>query len=156
MRKFILVLILLTGVGLVMYITSLLPTPSSSPPKITPIPAPLPYKKEVDFKATFTIITNGITRSFIHSKYHNKSSDVYITADNPTIVHAKKEGITWQNFFDTLPMKLTKECLTTGDGEVLCDKKGGSLKFFLNGIEDKDLLDREIEPGQKALITYFT
>lgn len=50
-------------------------------------------------------------------------------------------------------MKLTKECLITGDGEKLCNTNG-TLTFYLNEIEDKDLLDREIKEGDKILIEY--
>lgn len=51
-------------------------------------------------------------------------------------------------------MKLTKQCLTTGDGETYCDGKNGSLKFYLNDIEDEDFLEREIKAGDKALIKF--
>ena len=108
----------------------------------------------VEKTATFTIITDNIVRNFNASKYHNQSQDVFINADNPATVYVKKEGITWSDFFAALPMKLTKECLITGDGETLCDKKQGILKFYLNNKEDKDLLDKEIRQGDKALIQF--
>ncbi len=120
-------------------------------------------KKEVNIKASFTMVTDNITRSFKNSKYHNKSADVFIakqetegliTSDDPTIVHVKKEGITWDDFFKTLPMKLTKDCLITGDGERLCDKENGTLKLFLNEKQEKNLLDKEINEGDKALIKF--
>lgn len=118
-------------------------------------PTPAPTPEVINITASFTIITGNITRSFKAGKYHNRSLGVYITADDPTIIHVTKEGITWDDFFKTLPMKLTKDCLTTGDGETLCDGKNGSLKFFLNDIEDKNLLDREIKEGKKALIKFI-
>ena len=127
-------------------------------PQITSqTPTPTPFSEEkVNIKATFTIITGNITRNFKAEKYHNLSDDVYITADNPTLIHVKKAGITWDDFFKTLPMKLTKDCLTTGDGETFCDKKDGSLKFYLNDIEDNNLLDKEIKDDDKALIRFTT
>lgn len=127
-----------------------------------PIPTPTfldekvdPDSIGVDIKASFAIMTGNIERSFKAEKYHNLSPDVYIEASDPTVVHVKKAGITWDDFFKTLPMKLTKECLTTGDEETFCEGKGGSLKFFLNDIEDKDLLDKEIKEGDKALIKFI-
>ncbi len=124
-------------------------------PQITPqAPTPTPFSEEkVNIKATFTIITGNITRSFKAEKYHNLSPDVYIEASDPNIVHVTKTGITWNDFFKTLPMKLSKDCLVTGDGENLCSDKG-SLKFYLNDVEDKDLLDKEIRDDDKALIIY--
>lgn len=126
--------------------------------QISPLPSPSPLPSQVQEKvnaqASFTIITDNITRSFKAEKYHNRSPNVFIQSDNPTVVHVKKQGVTWQNFFDTLPMKLTRDCLTSGDGETYCNGKGGSLKFFLNNLETPDLLDREIKHGDKILIKF--
>ena len=108
----------------------------------------------VNIKASFTIVTNNITRSFKAEKYHNRSSNVYIESVDSTIVHVKKSGITWDDFFKTLPMKLTKDCLITGDGETLCVGANGTLKFYLNNIETPNLLDKEIRDGDKLLINF--
>jgi len=119
-----------------------------------PTPPPAIQKENTNITASFTIITGSITRSFTNPKYHNQSPDVYIQADNPSIVYAKKTGITWDDFFKTLPMKLSKDCLITGDGETLCDGKNGALKFYLNDLETPDLLDREIKQNDKILIKF--
>lgn len=126
----------------------------TSPSSIQPTPSPAQSSEKVNIKASFTIITGGITRSFKAEKYHNLSPDVYIDASDPNIVHVTKKGITWDDFFKTLPMKLTKDCLTTGDGETFCDGKNGSLKFFLNEIEDKVLLEKQIREEDKVLIKF--
>lgn len=118
------------------------------------IPTPTPTPKQVDIRAKFTIITGAITRSFKAEKYHNQSPDVFITAEDPTTIHVKKKGIIWDDFFRTLPMKLTKECLTTGDGETFCDGQDGSLRFYLNGSEDQNLLEKEIRENDHALIKF--
>lgn len=110
--------------------------------------------EKVNITASFTIITDRVTRSFKAGKYHNKSPDVFITSGDPSIVYVKKRGITWNDFFKSLPMKLTKECLTTGDGETFCDGKSGTLMFYPNDIEDKDLLDKEIKQGDSILIKF--
>lgn len=110
--------------------------------------------KEVDIQATFQIVTGSITRNFSNPKYHLQSPDVFIQKDNPAVVHVKKTGITWSDFFATLPMKLTKDCLITGDGETLCTENGKTLKFYLNENEEPDLLDKEIKNGDKILIKY--
>src|SRR3989344_519341 len=143
-------------VSLIVILFGVLLLSKSSPPKQLPIDNPIPSPsaaiQDVDFQATFTIITDNITRSFKNPKYHNKSPDVFITLDNPSVVNVKKAGITWGNFFDTLPMKLTKDCLITGDGERLCDNENGSLKFYLNETEDKNLLNKKIQNNDQALI----
>lgn len=111
--------------------------------------------QEANIKASFTIITVNITRSFSAEKYHNQSSDVYIENPDPTIVNVKKIGITWDDFFKTLPMKLTKDCLTTGDGETFCNGTNGTLKFYLNDVETPDFLDRKIKDRDRGLIKFL-
>lgn len=145
---------LITGILLIIILTAvgyfLIPKKAEAPEKISETVQP----QNTEQTATFTIITNQITRSFTAEKYHNKSEDVFINADNPSVVYVKKEGIKWSDFFSTLPMKLSHSCLVTGDGESLCDGKQGILKFYLNGKEDKNLLDKEINQNDKALIQF--
>lgn len=136
-------------------------SPFQSPSSLTPESA---FESEIkptetqpqtaNITASFTIRTDNITRSFRDEKYHNQSKDVFIIAQNPNAVHVIKNGITWSDFFATLPMKLTKECLITGDGETLCDGQQGTLQLYLNGIEDEDLLDREIKNIDTVLILF--
>ncbi|MBI4009511.1 hypothetical protein HY357_04705 [Candidatus Roizmanbacteria bacterium] len=110
--------------------------------------------KVVDHKASFAIFTHGTFRIFTAAMYHNLSEDVFIQADNPNIVHVKKAGTTWDDFFKTLPFKLTKSCLTTGTGETFCNGQNGTLRFYLNGVKTDNLLDTEIQNGDKTLISF--
>ena len=118
-----------------------------------PSPSPTTVGQETEISAFFTVTTGSIIRNFSAQKYHNQSPEVYIEASNPTVVHVKKPSITWDAFFKTLPMKLTKDCLMTGDGEKLCNDSG-TLQFFLNDIEEPNLLERQIKQGDKAKILY--
>lgn len=140
---------MLSFLGLILFNKSQTQQPSALIPSLTP------QNEKVNIKASFAIITGNITRSFKAEKYHNQSPDVFIESLDPNIVHVKKIGITWDDFFKTLPMKLTKNCLTTGDAETLCSGKGGTLKFYLNDIETPYLLDKEIRDRDKALIKFI-
>jgi len=109
----------------------------------------------VDIKASFLIFTNGTKRTFADTMYHNLSNDVYIeSALNPTIVNVTKSGITWNDFFKTLPFELDTECLVTGTGQKFCDGNQEKLTFYLNGVEESSLLQKEIQSGDQALITF--
>ncbi|MBI2598910.1 hypothetical protein HYW40_01710 [Candidatus Curtissbacteria bacterium] len=123
----------------------------STPGAVT---APAAQQEKVDFQASFEIYTDGLKRNFTSPKYHNNSEDVFISAENPSIVNVKRADITWGDFFNTLPMKLTTDCLTTGDGEVLCNNQTKSLKFFINEIETPNFLNEKIKSGDKAQIIY--
>ncbi len=113
-----------------------------------------PVPDVVNKQASFAIFTKGTFRVFTATMYHNLSEDVYIQQDNPNIILIKKSGVTWNDFFKTLPFSLTKNCLTTGTKETFCTNQNDALKFYLNGVKDDDLLETEIQDGDKALITY--
>ena len=108
----------------------------------------------VDKQASFAIFTNGTFRIFTATMYHNLSENVYIEASNPNIVRVKKTNITWNDFFSTLPFKLSQDCLTTGTNETFCTGSSGTLKFYLNGEEKPEVLNLVIESGDKLLVTF--
>lgn len=105
-------------------------------------------------QASFAIFTNGTFRVFTASMYHNLSEDVFIEASNPNIIKIKKAGTTWNDFFSTLPLKITNDCLITGTKETFCSNKDYSLKFYLNGERKTQILDQVIQDRDTLLITY--
>ena len=107
-----------------------------------------------EYKAEFEIITNGTARIFTDPKYHSLSPNVYIEKENPNAVIVKTENIKWSDFFATLPMKLDKNCLTTGTGQTFCTGNGKYLKFFINGIENPTALDETIKNNDSLQITF--
>jgi len=129
---------------------------SSSKPKVEPktIATPPQIKQETGTKAAFAIFTNGTFRIFTASMYHNLSADVYIEPSNPNIVNVKKANITWDDFFKTLPMKLTHDCLTTGTGQTFCTKGNQTLKFYIKGRLDANALDQIINAGDQLLVSF--
>ncbi len=125
-------------------------TTTSSPQKLTD-------EEKIDFQASFAIFSDGLFRDFSAAMYHNRSADVFIAAPNSNVIRITKKGISWNDFFSSMPspFKLTKDCLITGTGQDFCtSKSGGSLKFYLNGVKSENLLDLEINDIDKVLITY--
>lgn len=121
----------------------------------TPPPAPTPQIQEaIDVKASFAIFTNGTFRVFTAAMYHNQSDDVFIEPTSPNIIHVKKAEITWGNFFATLPMKLTHDCLTTGTGQTFCTSGTQTLKFYINGEPSNAALGQPINEGDQLLVSY--
>ena len=120
----------------------------------TPVMEMLDHGNPVRKRASFAIFTNGTLRVFTASMYHNLSKDVYIEGDNPTEVIITKEGITWDDFFSTLPLKLTSECLTAGTGETYCTNESKSLKFYINGERKDNILEVVINEGDRLLISF--
>ncbi len=106
--------------------------------------------------ANFEIYTLGTKRIFTDSKYHNRSEDVYIKADDPSKIYVKGADVKWSDFFNSLPspMKVTKECLTTGTNQQFCSDTNQKLKFILNDIETPNVLDLKIQDNDKLIIRY--
>lgn len=113
-----------------------------------------PSPKEIRFNAYFAIFTNGTFRLFNDEKYHNKSLDVFIEKTNVNKVVVKKSNVTWNDFFKTLPMSLKKECIITGTGQEFCNTATHSLKFYINGRMDENVLEKQIKENDKLLVSY--
>lgn len=103
-------------------------------------------------KAAFGIFTNSTFRIFSDPRYLNQSDEVFM--DEASVVTVKKEGITWNDFFKTLPMELTKDCLTTGTGQVFCSSNDEKLRFFVNGKEDPEALNKIIKEDDRLLVSF--
>lgn len=110
--------------------------------------------KSVNYKANFLIYTNGTLRIFTDSRYHNQSDEVFINSDLPNQVTVLKDGTTWRDFFNTLPMKLEESCLITGTEQTFCNNNEFILQFYINGIRNQKALDEIINDKDKLLITY--
>lgn len=66
----------------------------------------------------------------------------------------KIEGITWEDFFKTLPFKLGKDCLITGTKQTFCTNNTHTLKFYINAKLDPEALERQLNDGDQLLISY--
>lgn len=109
-----------------------------------------------EYTATFVIFTNGTFRVFTDAMYHNLSEDAFITAESPNTVNVTAQDVTWNDFFQSLPLTLTDQCLKTGTGEEFCNEGSRALRFYLNGELAGDFLSRRIRPGDRALVTFGT
>lgn len=125
----------------------------STPISVSPTPTPA-ISQTTNKQAKIAIYTNGTLRIFTDPRYHNKSKDVYIEVGNPYVIQVKKAGITWGDFFVTLPMKVTTTCLITGTGQEFCNNETHTLKFYINNKEVPDALSKEIHSQDKLLISY--
>lgn len=112
------------------------------------------HTEDANFTASFEIYTKGTKRIFTAAMYHNLSDDVYIEASDPSVIHVERDGVTWGEFFGTLPFSLSEECLATGTGQEFCDGDGGELKFFLNGEGVSGVLGREIGEGDELQVIF--
>lgn len=153
MQKLTIVLVVLAAIGFGSWYFFSQKNPSSPSAIPTPPFAASPTVS-LPFTAHFLIFTDGTRRVFTDSRYHNLSSDIYISPEKPNSVMVNKANITWDGFFATLPMKLTKDCLTTGTGQNFCSNNSRQLMFYINGESAPDALSRPINPGDRLLVSF--
>lgn len=126
---------------------------SNKPGKQNSLVATSSAAQSLEFNAKFAIYTDSFKRSFTKSMYHNLSKDAYISPKDVETVIVSKNGTTWQEFFDSLPLQITTACLVTGDNERLCNTADKSVKFFLNNQRIYSL-EVAIKPDDRLLISY--
>lgn len=127
---------------------------SKVPVAQSPLPTGTPQPTPTNHTAKFLIYTNGTERVFSDSRYHNLSTDLFIASDSPNLIQVKKPNITWGDFFNSLPMELTPDCLTTGTKQTFCTKGNMTLKFYINGERVSNFLNRVINPNDRALVSF--
>jgi len=110
--------------------------------------------EKLPYTAQFEIYTRGTLRTFNQSMYLNQSEKVYIKAGDSSRVYVNASGITWQDFFDTLPFSVSYDCLITGDGEKLCSDQEHQLTFILNGTTNANVLNQVIQPKDELVVEY--
>jgi hypothetical protein len=108
-----------------------------------------------EFTANFEIYTLGTKRIFTLPMYHNQSADVFIEVNDPSLIQVKRDGVTWNEFFETLPFSLTKECLITGTKQTLCTNDNYELRFILNSVYEPNSLDLPISENDYLVVEYI-
>lgn len=116
-----------------------------------------PSPKPIHIHAAFLVFSNSTYRPFTNPKYHERRTEVHLNASNPRVIHIHAGGITWRDFFDSMPspMKVSADCLIAGTGEKFCNQGNKILKFYLKGErKDASILSREIKDGDRFLMSY--
>ncbi len=91
---------------------------------------------------------------FISDEEDELSENVHMHGERENVVHVHREGTTWREFFDSLGFELTDACLTTPEGEQLCNSEAERLSFVLNGVKLDALAFQDITDIDRALISY--
>lgn len=147
-------LIIVCVIGLIIYLKQSQKYTLQTNIQSSPTPVLINTPTPANFTASFEIYTLGTKRIFTDTKYHALSSDVYITAENPSVIYVKKEGVRWFDFFETLPMKLEKDCIVTGTMQTFCTNEKHKLKFYINGYEDPSALEKTINSFDNLKVVY--
>ncbi len=96
---------------------------------------------------------NDLGKYFVKDqKVHLENSDIKGAAGK--VIHVHSQGMTMRGVFETLGWKLTDTCLSTDQGDQLCNEGGKTLKVYKNGELDDSLGDQELQQGDKYLISF--
>ncbi len=116
-------------------------------------------RQSVHWHADFALYIRGERYDFKQERFISDTEDelsenVHIHEPFHAIVHVHREGTTWREFFDSLGFELTDQCLTTPEGEQLCNSDAERLSFVLNGVRLDGLAFQDITNIDRALISF--
>lgn len=106
------------------------------------------------FTAKFLIYTNGTQRILTGKKYILQWPDAFLTNTEPTHVRVARQGVTWNEFFQSIGVQMNSSCLVLSELQQFCENHKSNLKFYLNGKKDPDVLNKEIHDGDLLLVSY--
>ena len=94
--------------------------------------------------------------SLCDKKFMLASQAVHFEDDDCTVVHKHATGVTLQEFFKSIEVKLTPTCFTAPDHPKLCSDGKNTLRVVLNGkeISITDLTYYELNNNDHIMINF--
>ena len=115
--------------------------------------------KAVHKHADLAIYVNGRKVNLDADKYQSTEDDhkheyLHFHDNNGDVIHQHKKGKTIGEFFNSIGMKFTDECLQLETGQEYCNTENRSLKFFVNGERKTSYGDYEFSDLDRILISF--
>lgn len=117
--------------------------------------------------ADIKVILRGQSLDLSQDKYQSHGHDadgnevnedkhpyLHLHDGNGAIVHKHSLGYTLADFFASLGITLTDECLTLDTGEAFCENEAESLRFVVNGEARDDIAGYEFTDLDRMLISF--
>ena len=96
----------------------------------------------------------GDTFSFDGPAFQIKSPWIHFEGRDGSTIHKHATGVTLGFLFDSLRIALDDQCYVFPDGKSYCTNEDYVLKFFINEEQVSDIVDYEIDEGDKILIIF--
>jgi hypothetical protein len=96
----------------------------------------------------------GDTFSFDGPAFQIKSPWIHFEGRDGSTIHKHATGVTLGFLFDSLRIGLDDQCYVFPDGKSYCTNEDYTLKFFINEEQVSDIVDYEIDEGDKVLIIF--
>jgi len=106
--------------------------------------------------ADFKVYINGEEIKVYQEKNleKNKFTHMHPGKDEEDVIHVHATGVTLKQFFNTLNIKLSRNCIILEDGKEFCSIKSKTLKYYVNNKLNDEAPDYEINDLDKILISY--
>jgi hypothetical protein len=114
---------------------------------------------EVHVHGDFRLYIGDTRIRFTDPKYqstpeHTHHVSLHFHDGNDEVIHRHANGVTLSDFFASLGMKLTNECLTLDTGKEYCTTETEKLILILNGERTSAIEDYSINEEDRILVYY--
>ena len=96
----------------------------------------------------------GDTFEFSGPAFQIKSPWIHFEGRDGSTIHKHATGVTLGFLFDSMRLGLDDQCYVFADGKSYCTNEDYTLKFFINEEQVSDIVDYEIDEGDKILIIF--
>lgn len=108
----------------------------------------------VHWHADWAVYVNDDKQSFDAPRYQVNADFVHVEGGDGDTIHVHADGATLGEFLDTLAWSLSSQCLTTGDGDELCESEAAELEVLVDGTRVDDPATYQIQDGDEITISY--
>jgi len=96
----------------------------------------------------------GDTFEFSGPAFQIKSPWIHFEGRDGSTIHKHATGVTLGYLFDSFRLALDDQCYVFPGGKSYCTNEDYTLKFFINEEQVSDIVDYEIDEGDKVLIIF--
>lgn len=104
--------------------------------------------------ADFKVYINGEAVDFSLPAYQLRDKYVHVEDGVGELIHVHKKGATIGYFFETLDIEFNDTCFVTPAEGAHCNEGNKRLRFYVNGIENNEFGNYEIQNSDKILISF--
>lgn len=116
-------------------------------------------RQSVHEHADFAVFVNGTALDFndirfLSTETNERSQSVHLHAPRTNVAHLHREQTTFDEFFLSLGMELTDDCLKLDTGEKLCNDNANGLQFMVNEVRVDKLQFEKMSDMGRVLISF--
>jgi hypothetical protein len=117
------------------------------------------YGDTVHVHADFLMYINNERIRFTDQKYqstpeHAHHASLHFHDGNDEVIHRHADGVTLADFFQSIGMTITNECLTLDTGSTYCTNERETLLLMVNGEPMRDI-ERYIIGEEDQILLYY-